>query len=800
MALARIHTGKFVSVEGVTWQVDILRVYDPYEDEEPGTPGELTFPADEPLVIEWPERGKEEAVCGSSCTLRIVSPGDRTYVGLYTEKAAEIFIEVYRNGSLWWTGSLDTEQYEEPYESLDDYEVTLTFSDFGVLDRQKFGMEGTVTLYAIFRYALARAGLDGLDNDFSLISSKVSENGATLSLSDLTVSCSNFYDEDGEPMTVMEALIGILQPLALRVVQRAGTVHVYDLNGLATLAQSREVWWSSDHQTLGVDKVYNDIKVTFSPYGDGALMTDEDIKFGEEVDEEETNYNHSTSTATKFSYFPDLSTDWSWNGMSGLRWPVFTIHLGDGEGLAQVFGNEPSLYRAAAERGFAQTLAAYFRIVSQGGGSDAEGLMWMFRTGLETNNVHEPITTTSDGSITMGHAWPTNQYSPSDWASSRQSMFTTRRVYLPPMPATSLPSGWGGSGQTPTNTTNSNRFKLRLAISMLADWRYNPFGEKNYDNGGIMDLAVWIKKDWEDHGNYLIHHCHVKLWDAKTGGNCLYHYDNESVAFGTTDRDPASLGMTIGSWVSGNSSTPTALLTWYDAGTDDRNDSTGICGWQENHHSVGRGDDTKLSEELKNAPAGQYIPYPPQGGWLDIEVMSHPAIFDGENNVSALTSGLGYRLRWLLYKHPTLEVVSGFKYEKVEVDDIEFKAHANSDAQEPLELDTVCGTLTSPNPCARGALRWASGGAFAWSMYRAGKTDRIERLWLGTLYSQFASRHAKLDGEARIDGGGLCPYTEQNQGSLLFACTGETVNAIADTSEMTLVELSPDEYEAEIYD
>ena len=107
------------------------------------------------------------------------------------------------------------------------------------------------------------------------------------------------------------------------------------LNGLATLAQSREVWWSSDHQTLGVDKVYNDIKVTFSPYGDGALMTDEDIKFGEEVDEEETNYNHSTSTATKFSYFPDLSTDWSWNGMSGLQWPVFTIHLGDGALPAQ---------------------------------------------------------------------------------------------------------------------------------------------------------------------------------------------------------------------------------------------------------------------------------------------------------------------------------------------------------------------------------------------------------------------------------------------------------------------------------
>ena len=45
---------------------------------------------------------------------------------------------VYRNGERYWTGILDTEQYEEPYSTLSGYEVSLTFSDFAALDRVKW--------------------------------------------------------------------------------------------------------------------------------------------------------------------------------------------------------------------------------------------------------------------------------------------------------------------------------------------------------------------------------------------------------------------------------------------------------------------------------------------------------------------------------------------------------------------------------------------------------------------------------------------------------------------------------------
>ncbi|MBR3466922.1 MAG: hypothetical protein IKH15_06855 [Bacteroidales bacterium] len=154
----------------------------------------------------------------------------------------------------------------------------------------------------------------------------------------------------------------------------------------------------------------------------------------------------------------------------------------------------------------------------------------------------------------------------------------------------------------------------------------------------------------------------------------------------------------------------------------------------------------------------------------------------------------------MLYKHPVLELVQGLKYDKVEVDDVEFSAYADADAQEDLELSTICGTLSKAVPCARGAYRRASGGSLAYAMTRAGHTDRIERLWLGTLYSQFAERHTMLSGEADGDHGGLHPYSEANQGARLFICTGETLDCITDTAERTLVELSPDEYTANIYE
>ena len=58
------YSGEFLSRAGVAWRVDIWK-----EQAFEPIPEELRFPADEPVVIEWDTKAKEEVICGSSCTV-----------------------------------------------------------------------------------------------------------------------------------------------------------------------------------------------------------------------------------------------------------------------------------------------------------------------------------------------------------------------------------------------------------------------------------------------------------------------------------------------------------------------------------------------------------------------------------------------------------------------------------------------------------------------------------------------------------------------------------------------------------
>lgn len=210
------YAGEFLSHAGITWRVEILQ-----EADQPfASVGALTFEADEPLLIEWKKTDKEEVLCGSTATIRVESPGDRTYEDLYAIEVGKIRMDVYRAGLLYWSGALDPEFYEEPYERASKYPVSFTFSDFGILDRLKYNLSGMQTLYAIITDALGRSTISYTSIDQSLISSYL--DSSKLTLGALRVRSDNFYDEDGEATTLKETLEGILLPLGLRLVQRNG--------------------------------------------------------------------------------------------------------------------------------------------------------------------------------------------------------------------------------------------------------------------------------------------------------------------------------------------------------------------------------------------------------------------------------------------------------------------------------------------------------------------------------------------------------------------------------------------------
>lgn len=273
------YSGTFVSHEGIAWQCDILQ----QSETVFAHVGELRFEAEDPLVIEWHEADKEEPLQTSSATLKIESPGDRTYADLYTIEPGTVRLDILREGRLFWSGTLDPEFYEEPYERASHYPVTLTFSDFGILDRLKFEGAGVLSLSAIVGTALERACLRYDALDFSTLTSlcfpeeadaapeEADRHRATLDR--LAIVADNFFDEDGEPSTLREVIEGILQPLALRLVQREGQVWVYDLHALYhSTSAPAPIRWTADSQTLSVDKVANSVRINFSAYAQAGLL------------------------------------------------------------------------------------------------------------------------------------------------------------------------------------------------------------------------------------------------------------------------------------------------------------------------------------------------------------------------------------------------------------------------------------------------------------------------------------------------------------------------------------------------
>lgn len=987
---AVIHTGSFLSRAGVVWRVDIWK--EGYTSTEAAaiTPGELDFPADEPLVIEWDDKSKEEVVCGSSCTLRIISPGDRTYADLYATSVASIGIDVYRDGELHWTGTLDPFQYEEPYERAWGYDVMLTFTDFGVLDRLRYNLKGLQKMSDVLTDALTRAGLSAAQVDYeSYVSSRhvpidnstpsawdpsttiedeaiYFDDGsgalrpridgnlpAPIADSDRTTTASatlytlgvvsgNFYDDDDEGSTLMEVIEAMLQPMAMRIVQRGGVIWVYDLNALALAAQSGEsatyetevktfrmpdtagtagtsgsdtdsgitwtwgrrwdgvqslttpattaslssasghvaikipatdlpgrlsevgldddagdafrtaawaddnmkvislveprlakyflgkdgilsikladiptdaayllvtsrtsgdnsclnkrilrwevtveedetfhtvpVHWTSDTQTMSADKTVSSIKVTFSPNGGGALMTNEDAKYGLSASPTDFDFN---GNGNRYTYHSDYGhradpTDTS-----------FTIHYGKGEGMASVVSDALS----------------YYKVVAQFGGQDSEGILAWLTKGHQTWNASLPKLDESTTGI----------------------LFRTRRVYVPPVDS-------AGAGIA---------YMLRLTQEMLLDVRYNPFEEAVGDNeGGRYD-------DWKTQANYVYVAADLRLWDSETGGNVLYYYSNRAVAShgetksyddGSEDETMCSLGNKMGAWVKGaepqNRSEARCWLSWYDQSAyDTRADSSGILGWKGNRHNIGiaRGD---LMRDLREVPDGEYIPYPPCGGWLEVSVWGGIFLYDNINHNSYSTRrvtdnlgrpddttttgvlyGIPYNLldtrlntvgvRWCLFRHPKLEIVeNGVKREVPDPDDDELTAWTEASTGEELSIDTTCGVLTDPAPNARGHLYDISGASAAplRRIERSGRRARPEELLCGTLYSQFAERHTILSGEASITPGGLHVFTERCQSGKFFILSGEAQNCIEDTTEAAYVELSADSWDSDCFD
>jgi len=747
------YTGEFLSRAGLRWRVDILQE----ADAEFESASQLTFPADAPLSIEWQRKDKEEVLCGSIATLKIISPGDRTYQDLYSINVGQIRLDVYRDNVLYWSGCLDPEFYEEPYEQLDGYEVSLIFSDFGILGRIKYDLQGLRTLRELILYALLRTGISYNQVDTNYITTQIDSNTA-ITGGNLSIRSDNFIDEAGEWSTMEDVVNGILQPLAIKMIQRAGIIYLYDINGLYTKAETKVIEWDGDRQVLGVDKVANNVKITFSPYSSGELMKGDVIDYKDKYDVNHVNLTSEGGSEAGYgqyySYYPDYSDTHKVNGGWDYNLIDFTIFISDnGKGLKSIGNNK------------------YFHILPVTGSvSESSGVAYAFRTG-------------GHGGINTG--WPKWKiHSGVPRPSTTSEILTANRVFLPGLPL-----------------DEAEKYKVRLAEEILLDCRYNPFSGSTEDNDDGNDKYMQVRT------GFLFIPVKITLYDDN--GIALYHYDNHDTVNGST---VGHLGYAKGKWAAGADVNGDAWLEYYNA--DNLKDDCGVRGWKANRHAIGRPDGTFNSEEqsfrekphiydsFKKMADGEYMPYPPCGGWMEVRIMAGIKAYDyGSSFLNVIGKDSDWdiqnvreKLRWCLYKAPKLDVVNyNLVLDSVEIGDVEYSGYINKSAKDDISIDTICGTGDKICPTAKGIYYKTSVRTQIQQLTRAARTDHPEKLLIGTMYSQYAERKTTLSGEAIICGG-LFYYTEQNQGDKRFMLLSDVQNVITDCTDAEFCEIRPDEF------
>ncbi len=759
-----IYIGKFYSRENVRWEVQLLR----NQDYEPDSIGLLHFPGTEPLVFEWNEESKEVPLCGSTATLTVLSPGDRTYTDLYTDDPTAVRLDVYRNGTLYWSGCMDTEFYEEPYSQVENYEVLLTFSDFGVLDRLRYDLAGMQSLHDILQNALSRSNINYVDIDSSMVSSCLAHSFKSISLADLKVRSDNFYDEDGEAMSLRKVLEGIFQPLAMRMIQRDGRIWVYDLNGLYMNGKSRELRWMSDDQTLGVDKVYNDAKITWSTYAQSGNLLPEECWGDIETPANETALNtqdggFKDGGVKYYSYhYSSKLNDWTDSTDCG-----FTIWTAL-DGRNAELGESKDRY------------TRFFKIVPQYDGTESEGIA-IYWEGVQA--VLDPFNPKHVTYYNRPYGWRALMAEDIDRVDL--PLFRTTPIWAPPV-------------------MEADNLVLRIAIEMMMDPRFNPFeqAETLWAEGNIKfeEQDKWYD-EFEKDGNFVYVPIMVKF--QPDGSDDIYVWDNRDAVKYPVKYPITTLRDTYGRWVrySKDAKTTTwGYLAYYDA--DDREKKCGVLGWKKNRPAINPHRQRLLSI-LSKAEAGQYIPYPNFGGgggklWMEVRGGGWMIAKSGQDlSITDTMRNLYSSVNWVLMKMPELEIMNSTQFDKaIDTDDVEYSAKLNEAAKEPIGLETVCGTCAKGVPTARGAYFNTKTGAQITELSRAGRTTQVEELLIGTLYSQFASRKTRLDGTVEIMSGGLQTYIDASQpdGTVLMM-TGSVENVQDDTMEAVFVELRPDEYD-----
>ena len=639
------YEGSFLSHSDVSWKVQIFQVA---EEAFPEV-GELRFDAEEPLVVEWEDVKKQGTVQGSTLTLQLDSPSDREYVHLYTISPRGVQVRVFRQEVLWWVGVMDSELYEEPYERENHYTVTLTFSDFAIADRLLLDQTGTVTLQDLLSSLFIRGALYTTDGDksqeaeeflnrldTSLISTTLpEEEEAKLTPQRVAVSVSSFKEDEEEPETLRGALEKVMQPLGLRLVQKAGKLWLYDLHGLYLFGQRRPVTWNGAEQTLSVDSVIPAVSIKFKPEDEDAISPDVATPllykggcYG--TPGNKNSYVFNSNQRAENDWHAELEI---YNGHNYYNTPPANF------GLSYVLLLDSSMGSGPA---YIHPRAAYARIVQCFSGDRKDFILWRTQPDLfpvvglnatdnarYVNRVWDTIVKDGKDYLRLDSdaaAVPAANFFANNADRSLLGtdnvLLRTDPVYLPKIDETTTDSRYpkfdsvngDGTWKFSMFTGKVFTYGLRLSIPLLVSPRYNLFGG---DEDWNDKLNAQLLTD-----NLRAIFLPVRVRLRNSNNTVIWHWDNymmegadKEVAIDTNK----PLDMTA-QWMSGDYKDGEWALLTYAEFENDANRPTGVK--FSSSAQTNKGEVYAFSDRLNiyKRYDGEILPYPPEAGFLEIEV------------------------------------------------------------------------------------------------------------------------------------------------------------------------------------
>lgn len=736
--------GSFLALGGHTIKVEIWK-----EGEAPFL-DTLTFPADFPVVISWSDADKLEPVLSSSCTLKIESMTDRQFLDeLYTEESDSVLLKVYRDGSLYWSGHLDSEQYEEPYSRARNYDVDITFNDFARLERIKYDRTDDIPVKTLIEWIIAQSGVEY--GSIIWNTSTLASDGTATAFTASYVKSANWYDEEGEASTLREVLDETLRVFSLRLKQKAGNVYIYDLNSVYS-ETATQVTWDGDDAMVSADKIYNDIEITWSPSDSSTLY--------------ESSFEVPTTTAASSVQFPQndavtntqdvINAIASMSGSStagqSISWWNIPVTY-DGRTFYLLENREGFLLNTYSSTIEGVTLgggAKLFSITPEYSGQEDVGVLIfsgafdMAATLKWTNNSRTSSFSCISGSF-------------STYDQAGNAAMTFARFYIPTL-------------------SNISNYYLKLEVEALIDTRVNPYETLQHGQTQRINVADHI---------YIPYNLVLDSDDGNT-----YYWDTSAVM--NSSSTEVSVRSSSAAWKTASTrgrvftaSNYSAALH-YTSNISAPTDAEANLGWTTNTVMMPR-HSTDVSDSVQSMGNGEYITIPSHGGWVTLTISD---IIDSSDTGGNYEHAISEYIGWIAIKSVKMTIVDKYGHQ-MESKDLVTKATLNKSAKEELTVDTLLDVNSSVTNIAKGMLVDSSGYPLA-GYRRAGASGSLAELMCNTIYSQYASRHLVLSGTAQLLATPSILSEQNTEGK--FILESEEQDLRMNTSNIRMVQFMPDEY------